>query len=223
MSLFLFVFFSKMTQEDYIGIIPRTVAGIFSGLSDDASVVKVSFFEIHNEMIYDLLNVQKRKIPLRLKEEGSEFTIPGLIQTVVRTSEEAMAHLERGCLTRSTGATAQNAQSSRSHAIFRLTVSHPGHAGDQKISLVDLAGSESAGKAHTEGERRTEGVNINKSLSVLNRCFTAICDREKHVPFRDSNLTKVLRECLVDTGVTAMIACVSPTELDLRETVNTLR
>ena len=75
-----------MLSEDSIGIIPRTVSGIFAGLASGSTSssysVKVSFFEIHNEMVYDLLNVQKKKIPLRLKEEGHEFTIPGLIQTL---------------------------------------------------------------------------------------------------------------------------------------------
>ncbi len=92
-----------------------------------------------------------------------------------------------------------------------------------RLSFVDLAGSESTARAETNGERRQEGVSINRGLSTLGRCVAAICKRDKHIPFRDSSLTKVLRESLTGGGITSLIACVSPTEADLRETVSTLR
>jgi len=144
-----------------------------------------------------------------------------LTQRVVCSKGEALALLAQGCATRSTGATAQNEASSRSHAVFRLTLAVDGRR-ESRLSFVDLAGSESSGRAETAGERRAEGVSINRGLTALGRCVTAMCRGDKHVPFRDSSLTKVLRGCLTG-GVTALIACVSPSESDLRETVSTLR
>ena len=151
--------------------------------------------------------------------------MPDLTQRVVCGVSEALDLLRQGSSTRSTGATAQNETSSRSHAVFRVNVERPGSSVSPitRFNFVDLAGSESTARAETDGERRQEGVCINKGLSTLGRCVGAICRKEKHVPFRDSCLTKVLRECLVGGGVTAMVACVSPAEEDLRETISTLR
>ncbi len=116
---------------------------------------------------------------------------------MARSSEEVLALLAQGSSTRSTGATAQNETSSRSHAVFRLTLErqaahHPtAPSVPARLSFVDLAGSESTARAETDGMRRKEGVSINKGLSVLGRCVTAICKKEKHIPFRDASLTKV--------------------------------
>merc|ERR1719394_1218346 len=92
-----------------------------------------------------------------------------------------------------------------------------------KLSLVDLAGSESVKKTKAVGERLAEANNINKGLLALGSCVSDICRNKQHIPFRNSTLTKVLRECLHGEGHTCMIACVSPTEADLSETMNTLR
>lgn len=218
-------------DDDGVGLIPRVVRDVFKKLESTPdkgvfSTLKISFFEILNEKIYDLLKAMK--VPLALKEVGGEFFIPDLKCASVVSENEAISLLEHGCRTRSTGATAQNANSSRSHAVFRIALARTnpdtGETTESKISLVDLAGSESSAASGGCGhDRRQEGVNINKGLSVLNRCIGAICDKEKYIPFRDSVLTKVLRNCLTGDGMTAMIACVSPTADDVKETVNTLR
>ncbi len=142
---------------------------------------------------------------------------------MARGAEETLQLLHQGSATRSTGATAQNETSSRSHAVFRLTVERPHGGRSTRLSFVDLAGSESTARAETDGERRQEGVSINRGLTTLGRCVAAIRRRDRHIPFRDSSLTKILRDSLTGSGITAMIACISPAEADLRETISTLR
>ena len=178
-------------DEDRKGVIPRAIEQIFCeirtaemersqsesanlGDSEDLTV-RMSFFEIHNEKIFDLLKAAKMKVPLKLKEEGHEFHIPDLTQHLVTSEAEAIALLDQGRQTRSTGATSQNAHSSRSHAVLRLSLISQSRdeneevtLRERRISLVDLAGSESAGNSKDE-VRRVEGVNINKGLSVLGR------------------------------------------------------
>ena len=115
---------------------------------------------------------------------------------MARSAEEVLDLLVQGSSTRSTGATALNETSSRSHAVFRLTLERRRREGEAdgsscRLSFVDLAGSESTERAETDGARRREGVSINVGLSVLGRCVGAICKKERHIPFRDSSLTKV--------------------------------
>ena len=216
---------SFQVDESTAGIIPRVLRDVFRGVGD--STVKISFFEILNERIYDLL--RSHKVPLTLKEVGNRFHVTDLKCAAVADEAEALELLEKGRRTRSTGATAQNAHSSRSHAVFVVSLEkvdpETGERVENKMSLVDLAGSESsAASAECGPERLKEGVNINKGLSALNRCFVSICNGDRHVPFRESTLTKVLRDCLMDDGgQTTMIACVSSTSADLRATVDTLR
>ena len=118
--------FHTQADDNACGIIPKVVRDVFGHIeeSKDASeyTIKVSFFEILNEKIFDLLKTMK--VPLALKEAGTEFYIPDLKCATVATEDEAIELLEHGCKTRATGATAQNANSSRSHAVFRVTLAH---------------------------------------------------------------------------------------------------
>merc|ERR1719204_1080233 len=116
-----------------------------------------------------------------------------------------------------------NQQSSRSHAVFTLTLTSLDSRLSRKLNLVDLSGSESVRRTQATGQRFSEGVNINKGLLALGNCIRALTDKKIHVPYRDSVLTKVLKECLQHTSHICMIACISPTETDMHETINTLR
>ena len=177
------------------GIIPRAIQQIFDESNVDDSI-GISFYEIHNEKAFDLLSTSQFKIPLALREEnGGEFYLPQLKQTWIESIQEATNLLQLGLKTRSIGSTASNENSSRSHAIFRITISRmvDGKNVEAKLSLVDLAGSESVKKTNAIGDRLMEANNINKGLLALGSCISDICVGKSHIPFRNSTLTKVLR------------------------------
>jgi len=213
--------------DDDRGVIPRAIEDTFATIDEDTDTIKISFFEILNEKIYDLLKNSRAKVPLTLRQEGHRFLVGDLTSQSVASVEEAVALLSQGCAIRSTGATAQNETSSRSHAVLRMELFRDNGNGDRheaKMSLVDLAGSESVRKTQASGERLAEANNINRGLLALGNCISDICTGKAHIPFRNSTLTKVLKDSLEGKGCwTSMIACVSPAETDLTETLNTLR
>ncbi|CAM1309470.1 KIF4A (predicted) [Pycnogonum litorale] len=142
--------------------------------------------------------------------------------------DDVMVTLQRGSLARSTGSTAMNAHSSRSHAIFTINLEKlsKGNPDDQtraKFHLVDLAGSEKANRTQAQGERFKEGVNINKGLLALGNVINSLCDKSSHVPYRDSKLTRLLQDSLGGNSHTVMIARVSPADYNIEKTLNTIR
>merc|ERR1719300_236163 len=213
--------------DDDRGVIPRAIEDTFATIDEDTDTIKISFFEILNEKIYDLLKNSRAKVPLTLRQEGHRFLVGDLTSQSVASVEEAVGLLNQGCAIRSTGATAQNETSSRSHAVLRMELFRDNGNGDRheaKMSLVDLAGSESVRKTQASGERLAEANNINRGLLALGNCISDICTGKGHIPFRNSTLTKVLKDSLEGQGCwTSMISCVSPSESDLTETLNTLR
>jgi len=203
---------------------------------DTTYVVKVSFVELYNEQLFDLLSSKTRRedTMVDIREDGKGIKIPGLTEQEVGSVEATMALLEKSSEGRVTAATAMNKVSSRSHAIFTLTMeSKPGpNALNQNITiskfhLVDLAGSERQKKTKADGERLKEGININMGLLALGNVISALGDEKRgpdsHIPYRDSKLTRLLQDSLGGNSHTLMVACVSPADSNLEETISTLR
>ena len=225
----------------HFGLIPRSINHLFNQLrqrtQDTQSVfyIRVSYFEIYNEQIRDLINPNSaRKLEVRgSQEEG--FYVDNLFATYIETMEEILTILQEGELNRATASHLLNEHSSRSHAILTIQVENELQNSQDpkeqitklgKLIFVDLAGSEKVKITHSKGKQLTETNNINKSLLVLGTCISALSDPHKkdaHIPYRDSKLTKLLSESLGGTGITLMVACVSPSTACENETLNTLR
>lgn len=219
------------------GVIPRLIETVFHWINERKEktdfLLKASFLEIHNEEIHDLLNPcssEECKIAIRETHDGG-IKIAGLQEVVVTCGADMVRCLEQGSASRATGATAMNSRSSRSHAIFTITLEQKELQGSElkkaKFHLVDLAGSERVKKTHAQGERLKEGININKGLLALGNVISALSDELRksnaHVPYRDSKLTRLLQDSLGGNSNTLMIACVSPADSNFEETLNTLR
>ncbi|XP_022086353.1 chromosome-associated kinesin KIF4A-like [Acanthaster planci] len=225
----------SMTDQETMGIIPRVIADLFSGINDRGDtefLLKCTYLEIHKEDINDLLNTSLKKETLAVREdpEGG-IRVSGLQEVIVKSASELEQCLEQGSVGRTTGSTAMNAHSSRSHAVFTVAVEmrkkddsdNYCHA---KFHLVDLAGSERAKKTQAQGERLKEGININRGLLALGNVISALGDengRKGHIPYRDSKLTRLLQDALGGNSQTLMLACVSPADSNMEETLNTLR
>jgi len=208
--------------------------------------VKLQFLELYGEEIRDLLTTpsssssQLPKIVIR-DSSGGDAEALGATSVPVSTAQEAMVCLTRGMLRRVTGATAMNAESSRSHAIMSVMIeqvtrsSGDGEDGGgfeesvvvlrkSKFNFVDLAGSERSKRTNAKGQRLREGININKGLLVLGNVISALATGDsKFVPFRDSKLTRLLRGSLGGNHKTLMIACASPSLKNAEESLNCLR
>ncbi|KAL5012399.1 hypothetical protein ScPMuIL_010950 [Solemya velum] len=218
-----------------MGVIPRVLRDLFFGIDDRGDcdfTVKVSYLEIYNEDLVDLLCPPSRRETLNIREniEGG-IKIPGLREVQVSSYSETMRCLELGSQGRTTGATAMNNTSSRSHAIFTIHIEQKkkedmDDACEAKFHLVDLAGSERAKRTRAEGERFKEGVNINMGLLALGNVISALGEdsqRGRHIPYRDAKLTRLLQDSLGGNSHTLMIACISPADSNMEETLNTLR
>jgi len=220
------------------GVIPRSVKDIFQHIvenKDTEFLVKVSFMELYNEQLFDLLSNKPRKEDtiVDIREDGNKgIKIPGLTETPITSMAEAMLLLEKASEGRVTAATAMNARSSRSHAIFTLGIeakpkSDPKAVTISRFHLVDLAGSERQKKTKAKGDRLKEGININMGLLSLGNVISALGEENRgansHIPYRDSKLTRLLQDSLGGNSHTLMIACVSPADSNLEETVSTLR
>ncbi|XP_077499049.1 osmotic avoidance abnormal protein 3-like [Amblyomma americanum] len=214
------------------GIIPRSFEHVFEAIATaDASkyLVHASYLEIYNEDVRDLLSDDPRK-KLDLKEHPDKGVyVPGLSLVPVHDVDSCEAVMERGWRNRSVGATLMNADSSRSHSIFTIHLEQMELTGRKsirtgKLNLVDLAGSERQAKTGASGERLREATKINLSLSALGNVISALVDgRSKHIPYRDSKLTRLLQDSLGGNTRTLMLACVSPADSNYDETLSTLR
>jgi kinesin family protein 4/21/27 len=206
--------------------------------------VRVQFLEVYGEDIRDLLVAQQGSHKLTIRDVGlEEPEVVGASEQKVDSSEEAILCLTRGMYRRVTGATAMNASSSRSHAIFSLIVEQSTVVDDgtssetkgqkhvqstrSKFNFVDLAGSERQKRTKAEGLRLKEGIDINQGLLVLGNVISALGDPAKQgksfVPYRDSKLTRLLKGSLGGNHKTLMIACVSPSSSNMEESLNCLR
>ncbi|KAF9680860.1 hypothetical protein SADUNF_Sadunf06G0165500 [Salix dunnii] len=223
------------------GVIPRAVQQIFDTLeSQNAEYsVKVTFLELYNEEITDLLapeeisrialeEKQKKQLPLMEDGKGGVL-VRGLEEEIVASATEIFTLLERGSAKRRTAETLLNKQSSRSHSLFSITI-HIKEAtpeGEElikcgKLNLVDLAGSENISRSGAREGRAREAGEINKSLLTLGRVINALVEHLGHIPYRDSKLTRLLRDSLGGRTKTCIIATVSPAVHCLEETLSTL-
>lgn len=195
-----------------------------SSTSTDDTVVFVSFFEIYGGRIQDLLNNRQR---LKVLEDGrGEVVVTGLMEFEAKNPKHLLDFIESANKKRTTHATEANDTSSRSHAICQILLRDK-HTNKLrgKLSLVDLAGSErgSDTKSHNR-QRRTESSDINTSLLALKECIRALGSSSKHVPYRASKLTLILKDCFTSSmAMTTMIATVSPGAASADHTINTLR
>lgn len=185
--------------------------------------VSISYLEIYNETIKDLLNPSG---PLELREDnrGQRITVAGLSEILAINRREVIQLLIRGNKARTIEPTAANQTSSRSHALLTVSVTHATPLGTKmgRLYLTDLAGSERAKKTKNRGKRLQEGAHINRSLLALGNCINALSDGAKYVNYRDSKLTRLLKEALSGRCKTVMIAHVSPEAQHRDETKNTL-
>ena len=195
--------------------------------------VSLSYLEIYNETIRDLLVPGGSKQGLMLREDANHaVSVAGLSSHHPQNVQEVMDMIVRGNEYRTMSPTEANATSSRSHAVLQINVSQKDRNADinephtmATLSIIDLAGSERASATKNRGERLTEGANINKSLLALGSCINALCDPKKknHIPYRNSKLTRLLKFSLGGNCKTVMIVCISPSSQHFDETQNTLR
>ncbi|XP_018605923.1 kinesin-like protein KIF13A isoform X3 [Scleropages formosus] len=235
--------FSMMGSGDQPGLIPRLCCSLFERVSKHGSdtlsfKVEVSYMEIYNEKVRDLLDPKGSRQSLKVREHKVLGPyVDGLSQLAVTNFEDIESLMSEGNKSRTVAATNMNEESSRSHAVFNIIVTQTlydlqsGNSGEKvsKVSLVDLAGSERVSKTGAAGERLKEGSNINKSLTTLGCVISALADQSagkgkpKFVPYRDSVLTWLLKDNLGGNSKTAMIATVSPAADNYEETLSTLR
>ncbi|KAI4375046.1 hypothetical protein MLD38_012961 [Melastoma candidum] len=249
------------------GIIPLVMNALFSKIETlkqhTEFQLQVSFIEILKEEVRDLLDPTSLnksettnghvgkvnvpgKPPIQIRESSNGvITLAGSTEVSIHSLKEMTACLEQGSLSRATGSTNMNNQSSRSHAIFTITLEQmrrlkPVIHGETtcetlnedylcaKLHLVDLAGSERAKRTGSDGMRFKEGVHINRGLLALGNVISALGDEKKrkegvHVPYRDSKLTRLLQDSLGGNSRTVMIACISPADINAEESLNTLK
>ncbi|XP_063957027.1 kinesin-like protein KIF17 isoform X1 [Lytechinus pictus] len=216
------------------GIIPRAFEHIFENIQVAEGLkylVRASYLEIYNEEIRDLLG-KDAKARLELKEHPDRGVyVKDLTMHIVHNTRECEQIMELGWKNRSVGSTLMNADSSRSHSIFTIHIEmcEVDDAGEDriragKLNLVDLAGSERQAKTGATGDRLKEATKINLSLSALGNVISALVDgKSKHIPYRDSKLTRLLQDSLGGNTKTLMVACLSPADNNYDETLSTLR
>jgi len=219
----------------YPGIVNLIVQDIFKVFISECQnfefSLKMSYIEIYNEQIRDLL-VPSAESLMIVEDPVKGIMIPNLSEFTIENEQELLKLILTGNARRVMASTHANQFSSRSHAIIQLFVEKRDRVRNiqetytqSKLCFVDLAGSERAATTENRGLRLTEGANINKSLLALGNCINVLSDSNKKgafVPFRDSKLTRLLKDSLGGNTRTVMLACVSPSSIAYEETVNTL-
>ncbi len=214
------------------GVIPNAFEHIFGFIQSEGTskrfLVRCSFVEIYNEEVRDLLTKNDKALEVREDPKKGTF-VKDLSYTTLSNTKDISKCLDKGNANRHVGATSMNDQSSRSHSLF--TVYLEIEEGDEKnkkirtgkLNLVDLAGSERVGKTNATGKTFDEGKKINLSLTALGSVIDALSSNRKHIPYKDSKLTRLLSDSLGGNTKTVMFANVSPASFNYEETVGTLR
>uniref|UniRef100_A0A8C9HT16 Kinesin family member 27 n=1 Tax=Piliocolobus tephrosceles TaxID=591936 RepID=A0A8C9HT16_9PRIM len=230
--------------EGQKGIIPRAIQEIFQSISEHPSIdfnVKVSYIEVYKEDLRDLLELETSMKDLHIREdEKGNTVIVGAKECHVESADEVMSLLEMGNAARHTGTTQMNEHSSRSHAIFTISIGQvhknveaaedgswysPRHI-VSKFHFVDLAGSERVTKTGNTGEQFKESIQINSGLLALGNVISALGDprrKSSHIPYRDAKITRLLKDSLGGSAKTVMITCVSPSSSNFDESLNSLK
>eukprot|EP00538_Stauroneis_constricta_P006192 CAMPEP_0119549968 /NCGR_PEP_ID=MMETSP1352-20130426/3585_1 /TAXON_ID=265584 /ORGANISM="Stauroneis constricta, Strain CCMP1120" /LENGTH=733 /DNA_ID=CAMNT_0007595699 /DNA_START=219 /DNA_END=2423 /DNA_ORIENTATION=- len=220
---------------EHDGVIPRACHDLYATISskcDGNATVELSYMEVYNEEIRDLLTENTNTASmLRIRENmNGEVYVRGLTSQKVSSPADIGRVMEEASKRRVVASTKMNATSSRSHAICTLRmdgVLKDSSKFQSKLTLVDLAGSERIKKTGAAGNRAQEGININKGLFVLGQVVSALSEQrprfKRKPPYRDSKLTRLLQDSLGGNSRTIMIACASPADFNVDETINTLR
>ncbi|KAM6312136.1 kinesin-like protein KIF18B [Podargus strigoides] len=227
--------YTMLGSEKSPGIMYLTVVELYKRIearkAEKSCEVLISYQEVYNEQIHDLL---EPKGPLAIREDPKKgVVVQGLSIHQPASAEQLLEMLAKGNKNRTQHPTDANATSSRSHAICQVYVKQQNRAGVPardlqvaKMSLIDLAGSERASVTNAKGERLREGASINRSLLALINVINALADmksKKGHIPYRDSKLTRLLKDSLGGNCRTVMIAAVSPSALAYEDTYNTLK
>ena len=221
-----------LKNNKYSGIMPKSINYIWSTVSrrQQKFYIKVSFLEIYNEQINDLLNPTNANLQIRWDQKQG-FFVEGLLVIECKKPEDIVEIILQGTKNRKRGSHDLNKDSSRSHCILTIYLISEFQSGNEtykkygKISFVDLAGSERLKETHSKGGMIKETGNINKSLFVLGKVISSLTDKKntnQHIPYRDSKLTMLLMDSIGGTAKTLMIACVSPSSEYSDETMSTL-
>ena len=222
------------------GLIFLTMRELYQRIEDarlDSEVhIRLSYLEIYNETIRDLLSPEPTPPGqgLALREDSkNKISVVGITELVPESPESVLEYIQEGNLRRTMSPTEANAVSSRSHAVLQINVTQKPRTADTveettsaSLNIIDLAGSERASATRNNGARMKEGANINKSLLALGNCINALCQSGglvKHVPYRNSKLTRLLKFSLGGNCKTVMIVCVSPSSAHYEETHNALK
>ena len=219
------------TDDTLMGVIPRMMQLIFdkisSGNPDIEFSVKCQYYQIYNEKIQDLIDTRKTDLAIR-EDKNKGIWVEDCTEEYVESEQEMFNFFQNGASNRAVASTKMNALSSRSHSLFaviiyqRNIITESSKTG--KIYFVDLAGSEKMGKAGIEGNAQLkEAQNINKSIMTLGMVINALTKGAKHVPYRDSKLTRVLQESLGGNSLTNLIINCSPSMINQAESLSTLR
>lgn len=226
------------------GLIPRALSYLYAQIQAQKRDISISasYLEIYNEHVYDLLNVNSQPLPLRF-QQGRGFFVEKQLVVECESFEDLCAVATEGHKNRTVRSHNMNIHSSRSHSIFTVYVELKGGVDDEdgvadvgasslygKISFIDLAGSENVKHSQSAGEALKETNNINKSLFTLGKVISVLAlmhrgklGEDTHIPYRDSVLTKLLMDSLGGNGIAMMIACCSPSNLHVDETLRTLQ
>merc|ERR1719197_2398186 len=214
-------------------MIPRITHRLFEDIAKQPAgiefAVKVSYVEIYNERVRCLLDETGKKENLNVRQDKVKGVyVENVTEEYVTSGEEGMEVFERGSKNRAVAATGMNAGSSRSHAVFQIELIQKDHSNgsetSSKITMCDLAGSETAKKTGAKGQQMEEAKAINKSLSALGQVIKALTDPKiKHIPFRDSKLTRMLQDAIGGNSRTTLMICLSPSKYNVEESVGTCR
>ncbi|PFX18858.1 Centromere-associated protein E [Stylophora pistillata] len=218
------------------GVIPKAIGEIFDYIEKNPSrefLIRVSYIEIYNEDIKDLLNPARTNLKIHENAEKQVY-VGELTEEVVSCSEDVFKHMMRGEKNRHFGVTNMNDRSSRSHTIFRVVIESREMMDESKapdtidgavrvahLNLVDLAGSERASQTGAFGQRLKEGGHINKSLLALGSVIAKLSEGESFIPFRDSKLTRILQSSLGGNAKTSMLCTITPAAIE--ESISTLK
>jgi kinesin family member 3B len=224
---------SDRNDPEMRGVIPNSFHHIFTEIARSEGVeflVRASYLEIYLDEIRDLLNAnQNQRLEVHERPDSGVY-VKDLNSYVVKNVREIEKVMNAGSKNRKTGATNMNEHSSRSHAVFIITVERSDKGPDGKdhirvgkLNLVDLAGSERQKKTGAEGTRLDEASKINQSLAALGNVIAALTEGSKHIPYRDSRLTRMLQDSLGGNSLTVMIANIGPADYNADETGSTLR
>ncbi|KAK2860309.1 hypothetical protein Q7C36_004475 [Tachysurus vachellii] len=211
---------SGKAKKRYEGIYALAAQDVFAHLGQHSALrLYVTFFEIYNDKVFDLLN-EKAKLRV-LQDRKQQVQVVGLQEIPVSSADNMIRLIEQGSARRTSGWTFANARSSRSHAILQIILRRNKML-HGKFSLVDLAGDERATDVSKDDWQTT--TNINRSLLALRECIRSLGEKRQHVPFRRSKLTQVLRDSLIgEKSRMCMIAMISPGLSSGERTLNTLR